>query len=79
MLVSKGAVRRNSERSHVKDTRKFELSSLSQIAKYSPYSQEYLSLQARNGFLKAKKIGRNWVSSRQWLEEYLENHSLKSS
>ena len=47
--------------------------SLSEAAIYSGcYSQEYLSLRARHGKLKAVKFGRNWVTTKEWLNEYLE-------
>ncbi|MBZ9572969.1 hypothetical protein KJA17_02210 [Patescibacteria group bacterium] len=47
--------------------------SLAEAAKYSDcYSQEYLSLRARQGKLKAIKIGRNWVTTKEWIDEYLE-------
>ena len=39
------------------------------LAGGSPYSQEYLSLRARQGVLEAAKIGRSWFSS---------NHALGS-
>ncbi len=46
--------------------------SLSEAAKYSGrYSQEYLSLRARQGKLKAVKIGRNWVTTKKWVDEYI--------
>ncbi|MCD6550230.1 helix-turn-helix domain-containing protein [bacterium] len=45
--------------------------SLREAAKYCPYSQEYLSLRARQGKLKAVKIGRNWVTTKEWVEDYL--------
>jgi len=46
--------------------------SLREAARYSGrYSQEYLSLRARQGKLKAIKIGRNWVTKKEWLDEYL--------
>ena len=45
--------------------------SLQKAAKYCPYSQEYLSLRARQGKLKAVKLGRNWLTKKEWLEEYL--------
>ncbi|MBU1045568.1 hypothetical protein KJ616_00405, partial [Patescibacteria group bacterium] len=48
-----------------------EYISLAQVARESPYSQEYLSLRARQGKLKAVKLGRNWATKREWLEEYL--------
>ncbi len=45
-----------------------------QIAtQYCNYSQEYLSLRARQGKLKAVKFGRNWLTKKEWLEEYLKN------
>lgn len=41
------------------------------LAKRSPYSQEYLSLRARQGVLEAVKIGDVWFSSRKALVDYL--------
>jgi len=49
---------------------KTEYFSLQGAAKHSKYSQEYLSLRVRQGKLKAKKIGRNWVTTQEWLDEY---------
>jgi len=46
--------------------------SLQEATEYCDYSQEYLSLRARHGKLKAIKFGRNWVTKKEWLEEYLE-------
>lgn len=43
---------------------------LRQLARGSPYSQEYLSLRARQGVLEAVKIGRTWYSSRLALDRY---------
>ena len=45
--------------------------SLQEATKYCKYSQEYLSLRARQGKLKAIKLGRNWVTKKEWIEEYL--------
>ena len=45
--------------------------SLKQASKFSDYSQDYLSLRARHGKLKAIKIGRNWVTTKEWLNEYV--------
>lgn len=46
--------------------------SLAEAAKYlGCYSQEYLSLRARQGKLKAVKFGRNWKTTKEWLREYL--------
>ncbi len=44
--------------------------SLQEATKYCNYSQEYLSLRARQGKLKAIKIGRNWVTTKKWVKEY---------
>lgn len=35
------------------------------------YSQEYLSLRARQGKLRALKIGRNWSTTKEWLQHYI--------
>lgn len=45
--------------------------SLQEAAKHCSYSQEYLSLRARQGKLRATKLGRNWVTTKKWLKEYL--------
>lgn len=44
--------------------------SLREATEFCTYSHEYLRLRARNNKLKAKKIGRNWVTTRKWLNEY---------
>jgi Fic family protein len=43
---------------------------LKTLARRSPYSQEYLSLRARQGVLEAVKIGDVWYSSKPALDEY---------
>jgi hypothetical protein len=45
--------------------------SLYEATEYCDYSQEYLSLRARQGKLKSVKFGRNWVTKKEWLDEYL--------
>jgi hypothetical protein len=57
--------------------------SLRDAAKHCSYSQEYLSLRARQGKLKAIKIGRNWATKKDWLKKYLSgiekyNNNLKN-
>ncbi len=47
---------------------------LSELAKDSPYSQEYLSLRARQGILSAVKMERVWHSSKKELEDYIERY-----
>ena len=61
---------------------KKEYISLQEATQFCKYSQEYLSLRARQGKLKAVKMGRNWVTTKDWLEEYLRkveeyNHKIK--
>ncbi|RZN15224.1 MAG: Fic family protein [Methanosarcinales archaeon] len=47
-----------------------ELLPLKELGKDTTYSQEYLSLRARQGVLDAVKIGRVWHSSKRALREY---------
>ena len=49
--------------------------SLADAAKHCDYSQDYLSLRARQGKLKAVKMGRNWVTRQEWLNEYIAKFS----
>lgn len=50
---------------------------LSEIAPETPYSAEYLGLLARRGLIDAYKEGRNWVSSKKAIDQYID--SQKSS
>lgn len=43
-----------------------------------PYSQEYLSLLARQGRIDAFKEGRNWLTSRRAVQQYMENKQRKT-
>jgi len=47
-----------------------EYISLKEATKYCCYSSDYLKLRARQGKLKAIKMGRNWFTTREWVEEY---------
>ncbi|MBU3918395.1 hypothetical protein KKC63_00580, partial [Patescibacteria group bacterium] len=49
---------------------KEEYISLAKASESSPYSQDYLSLRARQGKLKAVKLGRNWATKKEWVENY---------
>jgi hypothetical protein len=51
--------------------KKFSYISLQEATNYCNYSQEYLSLRARQGKLRAVKFGRNWVTKKEWLDDYL--------
>lgn len=44
--------------------------SLADASEGTPYSQEYLSLLARTGKLRAMKQGRNWVTTKRAIAEY---------
>lgn len=44
--------------------------SLEEATKFCNYSQEYLSLRARQGKLKALKFSNNWVTTAVWLQDY---------
>lgn len=48
--------------------------SLSQAAKLSPYSAQYLGLLARRGLIGATKLGRNWFIAPNALTEYMQTH-----
>ena len=48
-----------------------ELISLSNASKYTGYHSDYLSYLARTGKLQAQKIGRNWVTTQAWINEFL--------
>lgn len=56
----------------IKTTKKNELLPLAELAKGTPYSQEYLSLLARRGLLPATKIEGIWYSNREELEKYMQ-------
>jgi Fic family protein len=43
----------------------------------SPYSQEYVSLLARTGKIDAYKEGRNWYTTKEAIEDYIENSQRK--
>lgn len=51
-----------------------ELLPLKELAASTPYSQEYLSLRARQSVIDAVKIGKIWYSSRHAIEQYLSEH-----
>ncbi len=54
-----------------------DLLSISEAAKLTPYSGEYLSLLARNGRLPAIKIARNWLTTRKAVLSYLQEQQQK--
>lgn len=54
-----------------------ELLPLKELAESTQYSQEYLSLRARQGVLDAVKIGKVWYSSKGAIEQYLHEHGKR--
>jgi len=48
-----------------------KLMPLSEASKKSGYTPEYLNFLSRKGMLKAEKIGRNWHTTQEWLEEFI--------
>ena len=48
-----------------------ELISLSEAAAFCGLTHEHLSLLARRGKLEARKIGRDWLTTRAAVEEYM--------
>jgi hypothetical protein len=55
----------------MEENKKLQYITLREASKYCDYSQEYLSLRARRGKFKSFKKGRNWVTTKEWLDEYL--------
>ena len=51
-----------------------EMIPLRELASLSTYSQEYLSLRARQGVLDAVKIGNKWHSTGRALDDYMNAH-----
>jgi Fic family protein len=54
-----------------------ELIPLKELAKKTTYSQEYLSLRARQGILDAVKLGERWYSTRHAIKQYLSEHGKR--
>ncbi len=61
-----------------RDGKDREFISLAEASTYVPYSQDYLSLLARKGKLPAKKIGRNWFTTREKVERYYRSRNKKN-
>lgn len=54
-----------------------KLISISQAAKLTPYSAEYLSLLARKGKLASVKISRDWLTTEEAVKEYVQKQIKK--
>lgn len=53
---------------------KENLISLAEATKYCDYSQAYLGKLAKNGKIDAHKSGRNWVTTKKAIEDYIKKH-----
>ncbi|MBZ9729164.1 Fic family protein [Salegentibacter sp. JZCK2] len=58
------------------DTNYTEISSLVEEEQL-PYGQEYISLLARQGKIDAYKEGRNWLTTKEAIEDYINNRQRK--
>ncbi len=47
---------------------------LAEASKMSPYSQDYLNVLARRGSIPAFKLKRNWLVSKDALDDYVKSH-----
>ena len=61
----------------MKKTEKQDFQPLRELALKSPYTMEYLSLMARRGELKVKKIGRIWYSTLDNIKQFEEDRNKK--
>jgi excisionase family DNA binding protein len=55
-----------------------ELISLSEAAAIAKLHPDHLRKLAQKGYLRAHKIGRNWVTSRKAVAEYLRDSAKRS-
>lgn len=55
-----------------------ELISLAEVAKLTPYSQEYISLLARKGKFLAWKKGRNWFTTKNAILDYVNQQAQEA-
>ncbi|MBI2068574.1 MAG: hypothetical protein HYT67_00490 [Candidatus Yanofskybacteria bacterium] len=67
---------RPEEESFIEDKTGQNWMSMFEASSRCSYSQEYLSLLARRGKIFAQKIGRNWYTTEDSLNEYLKKQSL---
>jgi Fic family protein len=68
-----------SKKQTTKPSKNAEWISLAQASQGTPYSQEYLSLLARMGRIEAVKQGRNWVTTREAIQNYVTSLTKKKT
>lgn len=64
------------DETHKKTINNLDWISMQEASELCSYSQEYLSLRARQGKLYSKKIGRNWFTTKRALHDYLKQQSI---
>ncbi len=52
---------------------------LSEAAKMSGYTQDYLGYLIRTGEMKGKKLGRNWVTTQEELNNYIFKRKIRQN
>lgn len=60
-----------------KEAEKKKYISLTEAGRGTPYSQEYLSLLARQGKIDAFKLKRNWLTTKEAIERYIKSRKRK--
>ncbi len=65
-----------SENNPQSEPQKTDWISMQEASEFCSYSQEYLSLRARQGKLFSKKLGRNWYTTKKALQDYLSQQSV---
>lgn len=60
-----------------KEARRKKYISLTEAGRGTPYSQEYLSLLARQGKIDAFKLKRNWLTTKEAIERYIKTRERK--
>jgi excisionase family DNA binding protein len=55
-----------------------DLITLREASKISGYNPDYLGFLIRDGKMRGKKVGRNWLTTREDVEYYLKNLSARS-
>ncbi|MEA1937354.1 MAG: hypothetical protein U9N04_04570 [Patescibacteria group bacterium] len=53
------------------DNKNIKYISLAEAAKLTNYSQDYISLLCRRRKMKGEKLGRNWFTTKEWLDDYI--------
>ena len=53
------------------------LLTITEAAKYTPYTATFLRQQARKGVLRSEKIGRDWLTTESALREFLRQQAAR--